>query len=255
MATNVRTPARQDDDAGDDLSRKAPSLRATGPTGSENRTPGNGSTNAVGTQARGLAEAARLFAEHGYAGTSMRQIADAMDLTMGTIYHYFASKEEILYQICRSTLSDGFDRLERTIASLPPDASDIDAISACLIAHVETITDSLNAQTTMLTELRSLQGNNRVEIASLRRRYASRVEDIIHRGQTSGAIRSDLPAAVITLFFFDLTNWMIFWFRQEGRMRADELARAMASVLLDGIRSGNATPMHAMTFLKNGIER
>ncbi len=254
MATSVRAPNRRGTRAEVDLSRKVLTMSSNGPISSESGSPSGGQATAVSTQARGLAEAARLFAEHGYAGTSMRQIADAMDLTMGTIYHYFASKEEILYQICRSTLSDGFDRLERTIASLPPESSDIDAISACLIVHVETITDSLHAQTTMLTELRSLQGKNRVEIASLRRRYASLVEDIVRRGQTSGAIRSNLSAAVITLFFFDLTNWMIFWFRQEGRMRADELARAMASVLLDGIRSGNATPIQAMAFLENGIE-
>jgi AcrR family transcriptional regulator len=202
--------------------------------------PAASTSEEAGPYERGLTEAARLFASQGYAGTSMRQIADAMGLTMGTIYHYFTSKEDILYQICRSTLSEGFDRLERTIDALSPTSTALDAIKDCLSTHVETIAGSLDAQTTMLTELRSLNGENREEIAGLRRRYASLVESVIARGQAGGALRADISAGVLTILFFNLTNWMIFWFRQDGRLSSDELANAMSAVLVDGIRNGTA---------------
>lgn len=200
-------------------------------------TPAMPTSRETGPYERGLAEAARLFASQGYAGTSMRQIADALGLTMGTLYHYFTSKEDILYQICRSTLSEGFDRLKRSIKSMPPTSTALDEIRDCLHTHVETITGSLDAQTTMLTELRSLSGDNRDEIAGLRRRYASLVESVIARGRAGGALRDDIPASVLTILFFNLTNWIIFWFRQDGRLSSDQLANAMSDVLVDGIRN------------------
>lgn len=184
-----------------------------------------------GTEA--LAVGASLFAQHGYGGTTTRQLAAAMGVTNGTFYHHFTSKEELLERVCLDALEVLTTRVAGAV-----DAEDtpLARLRALVIAHVAAIAADRDAHITMLTDVRALTGERRARIVAARDRYEHRVRELLSDAQQAGEIRADLDTATLSRLLLNLLNWTIFWFRQEGELVEAELAEQMLTVFLDGAR-------------------
>src|SRR5690625_3568122 len=79
---------------------------------------------------------AKLFAENGYAETTTRELAAAMEVTNGTFYYYYSSKEDLLYDIARFALNDITAAINDAIADIE---SAEDRVHAMIAAHMQTI--------------------------------------------------------------------------------------------------------------------
>jgi len=180
-------------------------------------------------------EAARLFAEKGYHGTSIGDLAKAMGVQKGSLYAHIASKEDLLYE----TMREGADAFHSALDAIPDELPATEKIRFALRGHLRVVAEQLDVATVFMREWRYLEGERRDEILAERRRYEDRVRALFREGRERGELRTDLDDATAALLTLSAANWAYTWL-QPGR-DTDELADRFYLVLIDGIR-GYATP-------------
>ena len=178
--------------------------------------------------------AARLFAERGFHGTSMGDIADALGVQKGSLYSLTSSKQELLYRAMR----DGADAFHAGLDAIPDELPSVERIRLALRSHLRVVSQQLEVATVFTREWRFLEDERRDEILGERRRYEERVRGLFREGVESGELRSDLDVAAATLLVLSAANWAYTWL-QSGT-DTDELADRFTAILVEGIR-GYAT--------------
>ena len=180
-------------------------------------------------------QAARLFAEKGYHGTSIGDLAEAMGVQKGSLYHHIASKGDLLWDVA----SDGAAAFHGALDAIPDELRPVAKLRAALRAHLRVVSEQLDVATVFTREWRYLEGEHRDEIVGERRRYEERWRALFREGVESGDLRTDLDSATATLLVLSAANWAYTWL-VPGR-ETDELADRFTAILVDGIR-GYASP-------------
>jgi AcrR family transcriptional regulator len=178
--------------------------------------------------------AARLFAEHGFHGTSMGDLAEAMRVQKASLYSLTPSKQELLYRIMR----DGADAFHAGLDAIPEEVPAVDRVRRALRSHLRVVSEQLDLATVFTREWRYLEGAHRDEILEERRRYEERVRELFREGVEAGELRSDLDVGAAVLLVLSAANWAYTWLTP-GR-DTDALAERFTAILVDGIR-GYAT--------------
>lgn len=178
-----------------------------------------------------LAAAARIFREKGYHATSVRDIAEAVGLLKGSLYHYIRSKEELLARLFEGALEGTVRELEAIRAR---EARPRERLEAMVHAYVISLTTNLDAVGLFLREWRSLPAPELARVRGQRRAMRRLFEDVIGEGARRGEFSVSDPK-IATLAILGMCNWLYEWYRPRGRLGAsalaDELAaRAVASV-------------------------
>jgi TetR/AcrR family transcriptional regulator, cholesterol catabolism regulator len=180
-------------------------------------------------------EAARLFAERGFHGTSMGDLAEALGVQKGSLYSLTGSKQELLFE----TMREGARAFHAALDAVPEDAPAAERVRHALRGHLRVVSEQLDVATVFTREWRYLEGEHREEIVAERRRYEERWRALFREGVESGDLRTDLDSAAATLLVLSAANWAYTWL-VPGR-DTDELADRFTAILLDGIR-GYASP-------------
>ena len=180
-------------------------------------------------------QAARLFAEKGYHGTSIGDLAEAMGVQKGSLYAHIDSKADLLWEVAR----DGATAFQAALDTVSDDASALEKIRLALRAHLRVVGQQLDVATVFIREWRYLEGERREEFLAERRRYEERFRALFREGRELGELRADLDDATATLLALSAANWAYTWIRPETD--TDELADRFHEFLLDGMR-GYATP-------------
>ena len=124
-------------------------------------------------------EAAKLFAQKGYHGTSIGDIADALGVQKGSLYSHIASKEDLLYE----TMRDGAAAFHGALDAIPEDLPATEKIRLALRGHLRVVAEQLDVATVFVQEWRYLEGPRREEIVAERRRYEERIRDLFREGR------------------------------------------------------------------------
>jgi AcrR family transcriptional regulator len=180
-------------------------------------------------------EAARLFAERGFHGTSMGDLADALGVQKGSLYSLTGSKQELLF----ATMREGARAFHAALDAVPEDRPAIERIRIALRGHLGVVSEQLDVATVFTREWRYLEADHREQILGERRRYEERWRALFREGVESGDLRTDLDAAAATLLVLSAANWAYTWL-EPGR-DTDELADRFTAILVDGVR-GYASP-------------
>jgi AcrR family transcriptional regulator len=180
-------------------------------------------------------QAARLFAEKGYHGTSIGDLAEAMGVQKGSLYAHIESKADLLWEVAR----DGAAAFHAALDTVPDDAAPTDKVRLALQAHLRVVAEQLDVATVFIREWRYLDGERRDEFVAERRRYEERFRALFREGRDLGGLRTDLDDATATLLALSAANWAYTWISPETD--TDELADRFFAFLLDGMR-GYATP-------------
>jgi AcrR family transcriptional regulator len=180
-------------------------------------------------------QAARLFAQKGYHGTSIGEIAEALGVRKGSLYAHIDSKQDLLYE----TMAEGARAFHGGLDAIPDELRPVEKIRLALRSHLRVVADQLDVATVFVQEWRYLDGERRDEILEERRRYEDRIRALFREGRELGELRSDLDDATAALLALSAANWAYTWLRP-GR-DTDELADRFYEILLEGIR-GYATP-------------
>lgn len=180
-------------------------------------------------------EAARLFAERGYHGTSIGDLAEALGVQKATLYAHIKSKQDLLYE----TMREGAAAFHAVLDEIPEQLPATEKIRLALRGHLRVVAEQLDVATVFVQEWRYLEGERRDEIVNERRRYEDRIRALFREGRELGELRTDLDDSTAALLTLSAANWAYTWLKP-GR-DTNELADRFYALLIDGMR-GYSTP-------------
>ena len=186
----------------------------------------------VPTVDRLLDTAALLFWRKGYAATTTREIAAALNIQQASLYYHIESKEDLLYQLCVSSVQE---YLASIPAALDGVTGPLERIRILTRTHVSTLLRRQERNVTMLTELRSLSPRHRAEVVELRASYMKFLRSTIQEAQGAGVIRADIPATYLGLAWINMLNWSSLWFRKGQALSEEPLGELFADIFLNGV--------------------
>lgn len=179
-----------------------------------------------------LEHATEVFCEKGYAGASMRDLSRATGMSLAGMYHYFGSKERLLYLIQKHTFSTILSRLrERLSQSNDPE----DGILIFIQNHLEYFLEHQQAMKVLSHEDDVLDGDYGREIANIKREYYQTCRELLDRYKKEKGLEFDSRTAVLSLF--GMMNWIYTWYNPRLDGKADRLARDMSNIFFKGIGS------------------
>lgn len=170
------------------------------------------------TRPRIQAAALRLFARHGYAAVSMRQIAAEVGVQAGAIYNYVPHKQALLFDLMKGHMEDLLTANEAAVSGTGPAALD-EFVRFHILYHLERV----DLVFISYMELRALEPDNFAEIERLRRAYEDRLERIL-RG--TGVEDTKLATLALIAMLTGVTNW----FRGEGRLTPEDIAETYVAM-------------------------
>jgi len=173
--------------------------------------------------------AGRLYARQGYNGASVADLAKACRSSKSLIYHYFPSKDDILYEV----MADHLDALVAAARDATLSGTPEAKLRALTLAFMRLYVDAQDSHKVLLNELDNLPARQRSEVIGKQRRIIATVEELICQ------IRPETgPLALpLTMLFFGMINWTHTWFRAHGRVSAESLADMAVDLMIGGLSS------------------
>jgi AcrR family transcriptional regulator len=177
------------------------------------------------------ATAARLFRERGFHATSMQDLGEALAMNRGSLYHYIASKDDLLWTI----LNRALDRLEEHVSPcLAEDAPPLERLSRAIHAHLRVAADHADELSLIQIELRSLTPDRRACMIERRDAYEAGWRRAISDGIAAGELRpTDVRLAGISIL--SVCNWFTQWYRPAGDLTVDQIGDAFVALFLHGL--------------------
>lgn len=185
--------------------------------------------------------AVELFAAQGYANTSVQQIVEAAGVTKGAMYHYFQSKDDLLFAIYERMLALQKAHLDEIVAR----GGAVDAVlRAACVDVIETSIDFLPEGTVFFRSLHMLSQPRQQEVTRRRRAYNDEFSALIEAGQTLGLYRTDIPRPVLIAHFFSDVHYLSQWYSPDGPEGKSVLAEQLTELFLVSIATTDAEAEH-----------
>ncbi len=166
------------------------------------------------TEPRLRAAALQLFARHGYAAVSMRQIAREVGVQAGALYQYISDKQGLLFDLMRGHMEE---LLAAWAQSQPPTGNAVARLEHFARFHIRFHAARSDAVFVSYMELRNLSPEHFAALETLRRRYEGELEAILRAGQDEGLMRlPDTRLAAMALIA--MLTGVNTWFREGGRL-------------------------------------
>ncbi len=182
-----------------------------------------------------LDAAAAMFAKHGFNGTSIAALADSCGVSKALLYHYYDSKEALLYDMllvhCK-LLSE--TAVNATLQSDTPESQ----LNSLVRALMDLYMNSRDKHVVLLNDLHCLPEAQQIEIKEEERKVLQVIKDLITK------LRPDLkPPQVtsLTMYLMGAVNWTYTWFKPQGQVSADEYADLATATFLRGLLAESQT--------------
>lgn len=185
-------------------------------------------------QWRLLRAATKLFAQSGFPGTSVQQIVTEARVTKGALYHYFGSKDDVLYAVYHRILAAQTERLERIVSTRAPVE---ERLRAAAVDVVVSSTDNMDDLTIFFREMQWLSADKQAIVRRERRHYHELFRSLLEEGQREGVLRADASADLAAHAFFGSVHHLFTWFHPDGPMTASEVGESLADLLVRGLRA------------------
>lgn len=183
------------------------------------------------TSRRVYREAATLFRENGYAGTTTRALAEQLGVNKASLYYHVSKKEDLLFTICLEAL----EQIDRNVQAAIKAAPDADAALAALVStHLTTMLSEIDMHATMMLERRHLTGDRHRTIQDMQAAYGATVTTVVAAAQSEGSLRPHPSAEDTTLALLNMLNWTITWYQPGGRWTPEALTELLFGVFRDG---------------------
>ncbi len=181
--------------------------------------------------------AARLFQQRGYDATSMNDVAAALKLSKGGLYHHFQSKDEILFEIMDHAMEITQERVLNPVRGI---ADPEERLRTLIRLHIEVVLSPRDREiTVMLHENHPLPPSLRKRINSRKKDYVHFLENLIaevqreaHRSRRASSRVTPRAAAFAVL---GMINWIYQWYKPEGELQAHNLVPQFTDFVLGGL--------------------
>jgi|1186.fasta_scaffold50109_2 AcrR family transcriptional regulator len=170
-----------------------------------------------------------VFARQGYHGASLRQIAKACEITLGTLYHYYPSKQDLLAELMTDALQPlllSGHRARQEFAG-DPKAQLYEAVRRFVLITLDAPQLAIIAD----VELRSLTGDNAARALAMRDEYEGIIRTIVTEGADSGVFHPG-NTKMVTFAVLAISNQPAYWFSENGPLGAGDVAEAQAMLAL-----------------------
>lgn len=185
-----------------------------------------------------LDRAAALFAERGFHTASLSELARACNGSKSWIYHYYPSKEAILYDILSDHMTTLLETAERELAETREPRSQLRSL---LREFLEIYVQARSRHMVLLNDLHNLAEEQQSEIVNLERRVVDIVVALLRRLNPKLMAEPDLCKPV-AMMLFGAINWTYTWYRPDGPVSPERFAELAADVFLNGLLAANARP-------------
>jgi|SRR5690606_7017197 len=176
--------------------------------------------------------AAELFSAKGYSATSMRDIAEHMEMEAASLYNHISSKEEILHTICFS-MADKFMNAIEEVNDIY--FNGIEKLRMAVKNHVGILTENLSEAQVFLKEWRHLSDENKQAFIALRDAYEKGIETILQTGLDENVFQ-EVDKKFAALNILSSVNWIVEWYKPAGKMSPEETAEKLSDFILTGLQ-------------------
>jgi AcrR family transcriptional regulator len=181
-------------------------------------------------------EAAASFVKHGYEATSLRNIAAAVGIKVGSLYNHITSKEDLLLSVMGGTMDDLNALMEEALDG-PVDP--VDRLIAFVECHIRFHAERAQEVFIGNTELRALHAEARAELSEKRREYRKLLESLIVA--VGAADEADiLNARLHTFSIVAIGTHVAGWYREDGGLPLDEIIEIYTTMVLRSLRVDGA---------------
>src|SRR3990170_235739 len=184
-----------------------------------------------------LAAAAQIFRDKGYHATSMQDIAEAVHLQKGSLYHHIRSKEEILASLLDRALDLLILSMQEVMAS---PLSVEQKLRSAMRMYADNIAVHSDLAAVLLLEYRNLSPRLRARHMGRRDRFEALWRELLRQGMQQGVFRTS-DEKLVALAILGVQNWMLTWYRPEGPLSAAELSNRFADLFLNGLLTHGAS--------------
>ena len=175
--------------------------------------------------------AARLFREKGYAATSMRDLARAVNLEASSLYNHIGSKAGLLRDICFENAQRYLDEVDR-VEKVESNAGE--KVKALIHFHVRMATEDITSIMAFNDEWRHLDEPHLSEFRQLRKNYEGRFRHILEEGMNAGEFKTAHPTIVLYTIFSAI-RWLHDWYKPGHALTPEQLERDIIQILLEGL--------------------
>jgi len=177
-----------------------------------------------------LRAAAQAFGRKGFHATTLENIAGELNVTKASLYYYFSTKEELLYEV---HLLSMHDLLHRTKTILAKHDSPAEKLQALIAEHLRLLATDYEGAFLLQQEY-ELPPSYRAEIVRLRDAYEHRVLALVKDGVQQGVFRAKNPRVAVRMILGAI-NWLLRWYRSEGSLSVEEIIDAYMDVFVHGL--------------------
>jgi AcrR family transcriptional regulator len=189
-----------------------------------------------------LTNAVALFSAQGYMRSSIADLADACKLSRGALYHYFDSKEAILFAILDAHIREMIQHVETAVAAGGPTLTQFRNVIRTI---VEVNAKSPNEQRVLIHDLSFLNEDEQQTIKNLERKIVDIVTDLLVRLDAEGKIVKR-TRKIYTMILFGIINYTYTWYDPKGGIGPQEFADMAVEMFLEGFAPGIAAKPAAM---------
>jgi AcrR family transcriptional regulator len=177
--------------------------------------------------------AAGTFAQRGYRGSTIREIADRAKMLSGSLYYHFPSKEAMALEVVHSYFEELFAAYEEALVGI---TGPREQLRALFVASLR-VSDRRHDEVLILyQDYHSLNAVDNTLSAAM-----GRVEEIwvrvLERGVEDGSLRSDLEPRIVYRAIMGALSWVPRWYRPSGKFSIETIAEAYADLMIDGVRA------------------
>lgn len=179
-----------------------------------------------------LRAAARLFQERGYDATSMNDVAAALRLSKGGLYHHFRSKDQILFSLMNHAMDTTDERVVRAVRGI---ADPEERLRTLIRLHVEVVAGVREREiTVLLHENHPLPPGLRRRVNARKKEYVHYVENLIAEVQRARGSKAGVSPRAAAFALLGMINWIYQWYKPEGALQAEQLARQYTEIFFAG---------------------
>lgn len=180
-----------------------------------------------------LKEAAVLFKNKGYSGTSMRELAQHMGVEAAGLYNHIQNKAEILQEICFSVAREFNSNIEELELR---SCTCMEKLETLLKGHIRVIIQMQDQVAVANSEWKSLDLKSQTEYKRLRNLYELKIREIVEEGIEDGEFKN-INSSIVMYTLLSSIRWIELWYKEERGISEAELQNSVLSILMNGLNA------------------
>jgi AcrR family transcriptional regulator len=178
--------------------------------------------------------AVAVFSERGYRAASMADIAARLGMGKASLYHYVASKEEVLIELYEDVLRESVIAARRIAGA---EGSALGALADLIADRVAYTCRNRELLRIFFEEEAELPDRQQARLISVRHEYEETLLEVVAAGEAAGEFTLTTTPAIFVNTLLGAANWTYKWYQPQGPLSPEELGTQIAGVLLAGLRS------------------